>query len=87
MLDDILGASTRLLATMVYEIYVMFYPKRCHGRLRVLFVFLRLTMHESLDPDRFSFNGSLLMSFWAQSFFHSLRAALSASKGVCRFDG
>lgn len=65
---------------MVYEICVMFYPIRCHGRRRVIFVFLRLTMHELLGRGRLPFDGSFLMSFGAQRSFHSLRAAQSMSK-------
>lgn len=69
-----------LLAVMVYEIYVMLYPIRCHRRLRVTLVFLRLTLHEPLDPGRLPFNGSILMSFWAQRSFRSLRATQSMFK-------
>ena len=56
---DMLGAFDDLLTMMDHEIYVMFYPIRCHCRLRVVFFFLRLAVYELLGRGRLPFTVAL----------------------------
>ena len=78
---DILGASYERTSTShdglrhTYAFRLSWI--KCRGRLRVIFVFCRLILHELLDRGRLLFDSSILIPLGAQQFFLSLSGALS----------